>query len=219
MGVQLTKIMIDSFPERREEMHILKLFIDIIRSTLRKIKHCILPPKCYESLFHCILNYSIKWKWLNWIHVGRGIQNETGTSVPDPWMASHLVNIYHCHFCWRLVCSGLVVEDRMRRRGCVALDWGVEPYGRPLIPLLSMALRCEENHRLSSCFHFYFGHSPLFSNIFSKLICQYYSINCLLSTTIIIKSNGSFLVFVEGATIVRYIDKNSSSTLRYICIY
>lgn len=75
-----------------------------------------------------------------------------------------------------------------------------------------------EPHALQ-LFPFYFGHSPLFSNIFSKLICQYYSINCLLSTTIIIKSNGSFLVFVEGAAIVRYIDKNSSSTLRYICIY
>lgn len=51
MGVQLTKIMIDSFPKRREEMHILKLFIDITRSTLRKIKHCILPPKCMSPYF------------------------------------------------------------------------------------------------------------------------------------------------------------------------
>lgn len=78
------------------------------------------------------------------------------------------------------------------------------------LPLLLMALRCEENHMLSSCFHFYFSHSPLFSKIFSKLICQYYSINCLLSTTVIINSNGSWLVFVEGALSVRYIDKTIS---------
>lgn len=78
------------------------------------------------------------------------------------------------------------------------------------LPLLLMALRCEENHMLSSGFHFYFSHSPLFSKIFSKLICQYYSINCLLSTTVIINSNGSWLVFVEGALSVRYIDKTIS---------
>lgn len=38
----------------------------------------------YKCLFHFILNYFVKGKWLNWIHVGPSMKNETGTPVPDP---------------------------------------------------------------------------------------------------------------------------------------
>lgn len=138
----------------------------------------------YECLFHCILNYSVKLKRLDEIHLAiiYRMKLDTWTLIHD-W-----INLYHSLLCWRPAHFGLVLEDGIWSRGCGIWLRG-EPYGMPLLPLLSMAPRCEENHMLSSCSHVYSSHRPLFSNIFSNFIYQHYSKNCLSSPTIILNSN------------------------------
>ena len=130
----------------------------------------------YECLFHSVLNYSVMPKRLDWMHLGHGVWNEMGTSVPDPLMVRHLVHLYWSHLCWKPAYFGLLLEDGMWSAAYIALGWGVEPYEMSLLPLFLVTSRCEENHLLCSCFLAYSSHSPLsatFSpNVFASTILK-----------------------------------------------
>lgn len=137
-----------------------------------------------SSYFPYTLNYSVK--WLDWIYLGPDIQNETGTSVPD-FMNDKAILIF---------AEDLpVLEDGYEAEAMYPLVEGGAIWNAS-ITIAFIAPRCEENHMLSSCFHVYPSHSLLFSNSFSKFICQCYSKNCLLPIIVIMNSNNWCLLFV-----------------------
>lgn len=163
---------------RGEEMHSLRLFIDITRSDFKKDR------TIYEFLFPLHPELFCK---------------VTGLDLPGPWYSKWNRNL--CP--WFMNDKAIlifaedlpVLEDGYEAEAMYPLVEGGAIWNAS-ITIAFIAPRCEENHMFSSCFHVYPSHSLLFSNSFSKFICQCYSKNCLLPIIVIMNSNNWCLLFV-----------------------